>query len=506
MERSVAVPVSCADSGPMPLLPGVRVTRVRACARWIRTVLPLFASLAMGALRLAAQETTASPHGELSMDCLECHRETGWRPVRIRPTFDHAALGYPLTAAHATAPCMGCHQTLTFTDTPARCAECHQDIHRGEVGEDCAACHTERSFLDRGRMIQQHQTTRFTLEGAHRAADCESCHPAQRQGMRQFVGRPLQCDGCHAAQFAAAQSPNHVTAGFSRDCQTCHASTNWNAARFNHDRGGFPLTGAHRSVACDQCHLNNQYSGAPVACVSCHQADYDLTTAPAHGAAQFPTDCASCHGTRSWNTPFDHGKTGFALTGAHKATACEQCHGDGVFSGKPTTCVACHQADYDNSTNPDHQASSFPTDCEACHTTLQWLGATFNHDATSFALTGQHRVTTCEQCHGDGVYNGKPTACQACHLSDFAATTGPDHEQLGWPQTCTTCHVGSQNTTAWDLGVDLPRQYHSMFSVDHESANGRCDKCHNPPVYKPATCTDCHDNSCTFTSQRGCDD
>ncbi len=282
---------------------------------------------------------------------------------------------------------------LTFTDTPSRCAECHQDIHRGEVGEDCAACHTERSFLDRGRMIQQHQTTRFTLEGAHRAADCESCHPAQRQGMLQFVGRPLQCDGCHAAQFAAAQSPNHVTAGFSRDCQTCHASTNWNAARFNHDRGGFPLTGAHRSVACDQCHLNNQYSGAPVACVSCHQADYDLTTSPAHGAAQFPTDCASCHGTRSWKRRSDHGQDGLCPDGRPRRPPTWRAvpNGDGMYSAQadhlrgvpPLTTIKCDQP------RPP-TASSFPNaTARPAPRPLQWLGATFNHDATSFALTGQ---------------------------------------------------------------------------------------------------------------------
>ena len=453
------------------------------------------------------EATTVSPHGELKLDCKECHRENGWTPVRIRPTFNHAKFGFPLVAAHGSANCMQCHENLWFKDAPTACASCHTDAHRGELGANCATCHTERSFLDRGRMIQQHQSSRFVLEGTHRAADCESCHPRAAQGQMQFLGRPIQCDGCHAAQYASAKNPDHVAAGFPRDCQQCHASTEWNAARFNHDASGFPLTGAHRAVACDQCHTNNQFTGAPVACVACHLADYNGTTAPAHATAGYSTDCAACHGTRSWNANFDHSKTAFPLTGAHKALVCEQCHINGVFAGTPTACVSCHQTDYDNTTNPDHRASGFPTDCTGCHTTTVWTGAVFNHSATQFPLTGQHKVTPCDQCHGDGVYKGKPTACSACHLTDYTATTSPNHQQLGWPQSCTTCHSGSSNTVAWDQGVRLPSQYHTMFSVNHQGAGGRCTECHNTTNYAQSTCSNHHHPpSCTFTSQRACGD
>ena len=382
---------------------------------------------------LLAQETTTSPHGALQNPCSDCHGEDGWRPARVAPSFRHDAFGFRLAGAHAGASCAACHADLTFSTTPTQCATCHQDVHRGEFGDQCGQCHTERSFLDRARMLERHQATRFLLVGVHRAADCESCHTPAAQGKLQFVARGSECQDCHASAYAAATDPDHLAVGFPRDCARCHAETRWQAARFNHAGSGFPLTGAHRALVCEQCHVGNQYGTAGAACVSCHQDDYDQTTAPSHSQVQFPTDCAACHSTRAWD-------------------------------------------------------------------------ATFNHAGTRFPLTGAHIAATCQGCHDDGVYSGKPTACEACHLPDFNAAVTPDHRQLGWPTTCTTCHTGSQNTAGWDRGIDLPRQYHNMFSVDHEDANGRCDKCHDPPVYRPATCTDCHRASCSFTSQRGCDD
>lgn len=383
---------------------------------------------------VAAQETTVSPHGALSLDCLDCHREDGWKPARVGPGFDHARFGYPLVGAHGAANCMGCHQDLTFAGTPRNCAACHQDPHRGELGADCAACHTERTFLDRGRMLQRHQESRFTLEGAHRAADCESCHPRAQQGLLQFVGRPVDCQGCHVGQFTATRNPDHVAAGFARDCERCHAATLWTTARFNHDQGGFPLSGAHRTVACAECHVGNQYAGTQATCVNCHQEEYDATVAPPHAAANFTTDCAACHGTRSWNSSFDHSRSSFPLTGAHKTVACDLCHDDGVFSGKPT-------------------------------------------------------------------------ACEACHLTDFRNTTNPDHELLAWPESCRTCHSGSSSTVAWDMGVRLPSQYHTMFSVNHEGAGGRCAECHITADFRQSTCSQHHHPpSCTFANRGQCDD
>ncbi len=115
---------------------------------------------------------------------------------------------------------------------------------------------------------------------------------------------------------------------------------------------------------------------------------------------------------------------------------CLSCHGGGVYNGLPTACASCHQADYDATTDPDHDAAGFPVSCQTCHNTTQWDGAIFDHAQTDFPLTGSHIAQECLSCHGGGVYNGLPTACASCHQDDYDGTTDPDHDAAGFPLTC----------------------------------------------------------------------
>ncbi|MBK8005547.1 MAG: hypothetical protein IPK12_16895 [Gemmatimonadetes bacterium] len=395
---------------------------------------------------LAAQERTASPHGKLSVECAACHRPEAWSPLKARLQFSHAATGFPLEAAHATAECRTCHTALDFQGTPNNCATCHQDTHRGELGPDCGSCHTERSFLDQAKMQRAHDQTRFTLTGAHRAVDCVACHQPSAQGGLQFVGQSPECLSCHQPQFAAAKNPDHVQGGLPENCEQCHSSTEWDRGRFNHDEGPFPLTGAHRAVRCVDCHTTSHYSDAPTQCAGCHQADYDNTTDPNHAGASFPTTCLDCHGTTSWDgAAFNHDQSGFKLTGAHRSTACDQCHVNNQYTGTPSTCLACHQADYDNTANPNHLAANFPTDCASCHTTQQWLGATFDHDASFFKIySGDHRGewATCADCHQTPTNFGDFT-CLSCHEHSQTKMDSEHRGKNGYSYVsseCLRCH------------------------------------------------------------------
>ena len=124
-------------------------------------------------------------------------------------------------------------------------------------------------------------------------------------------------------------------------------------------------------------------------------------------AAAFPQDCAVCHTTTQWNgASFNHSTaTKFPLTGAHVPLACNQCHTGSTYAGLATTCVSCHLANYQKTTNPNHVAAAFPQDCAVCHTTTQWNGASFNHStATKFPLTGAHVPLACNQCHAGSTY------------------------------------------------------------------------------------------------------
>ncbi|MBK6765598.1 MAG: hypothetical protein IPG71_04490 [bacterium] len=202
--------------------------------------------------------------------------------------------------------------------------------------------------------------------------------------------------------------PDHEAAQFPTTCQTCHTTSNWNST-FNHNATQFPLTGAHVQTSCQQCHVGGVFEGTPSQCVDCHLGDYDATTDPDHEAAQLSTACLECHTTDNWEATFDHQTTSFPLTGAH-ADGVSAVPRGGVFEGTPSQCVEYHPSDYDATTDPDHEAAQLSTACLECHTTDNWE-ATFDHQTTSFPLTGAHVQTACQQCHVGGVFEGRRHRC-----------------------------------------------------------------------------------------------
>ena len=65
-------------------------------------------------------------------------------------------------------------------------------------------------------------------------------------------------------------APNHTAAGFPTSCTLCHNTTQWQGAVFDHSKTAFPLTGAHTSVQCAQCHVGGNFTTVPTDCASCH--------------------------------------------------------------------------------------------------------------------------------------------------------------------------------------------------------------------------------------------
>jgi hypothetical protein len=317
-------------------------------------------------------------------------------------------------------------------------------MHQGELGANCGTCHTQRSFVDLSQMRRAHQATSFPLTGLHAALDCRSCHTPRAPGQMAFLNRPSTCESCHLADYQKAANPPHTSAGFPKDCSACHSSAGWRGTAFAHATTMFPLTGAHRAVACVGCHGDNVYRGKPTACVSCHQANYNQTKTPPHAAAGFPTTCETCHNTTAWPGTFDHTTmTTFPLTGAHRAATCANCHADGVYKGKPTTCVSCHLTNYNATTNPNHTAVQFPTDCASCHTTTTWLGAKFNHDAAFFPIySGRHATvwSSCATCHTNPA-NYAVFDCLSCHTK--SQTDAQHRGRAGYvyaSPNCYACH------------------------------------------------------------------
>ena len=433
-------------------------------------------------------QTTSPNHpaAGFKKDCTACHSIVTWQGGR----FDHQTTQFPLAGAHLSATCDNCHADRIYRNKPTTCVSCHLPAYTqsklpphdaARFPTDCASCHTTTKWQG---APYDHNLTKFPLTGAHLPLTCQACHADQ-----VFVGKATTCVSCHQPDWAGTKTPPHQAAGFPIDCTTCHTTAKWLGATFDHSRTKFPLTGSHVPLTCLACHADQIYVGKPTTCVSCHQPDYTKTSQPPHQAAGFPTDCATCHTTTKWpGAVFDHNKTQFPLTGAHVATACMQCHADGVYRGKPTTCVSCHQPDYAKTSQPPHQAAGFPTDCATCHTTTRWPGAIFDHNKTQFPLTGSHVATPCMQCHADGVYKGKPTACVSCHQPDYDKSSQPPHKAAGFPTTCTLCHA----TTKWIPGTFDHNA--SQFPLTGAHLATPCMQCHADGVYKgkPTACVSCH--------------
>ena len=427
--------------------------------------------------------------GRLSHDCVSCHTMNAWSPS----TFDHAKTNFPLVGAHQAVDCAGCHSSGQFQGLSTDCYACHQKQFsevvspnhvQGQFSHDCSTCH---SLLAWKPATFDHAQTIFPLLGAHKTAECSSCHVNG-----QFTGLPTDCYPCHQKQFTEVVSPNHVQGLFDHDCTPCHSMDAWKPSTFDHAKTTFPLIGAHQSVECASCHVNGQYKGLPTDCYSCHQQQFAETTSPNHVQSQFSHDCTTCHSLVAWQpSTFDHSKTNFPLTGAHATTDCLFCHKNGQFTGTPTDCWSCHSTDFTSVTDPNHVTNSFDHNCTTCHSMTAWSPATFDHNKTSFPLTGAHLQLQCTQCHGNGKFAGTPTECFVCHQTNYNSATDPNHVTWQYPTTCTTCH-STAGWTPWIFNHD------TYFRVDsHHRNRASCNDCHRTPgTFTAYSCTTgCHSDA-----------
>jgi len=389
--------------------------------------------------------------GQLGTNCAACHSPSGWKPAKV----DHSKFAFHLDGKHAAVACASCHINGVYKGTPTTCAGCHtkNDVHSGRLGTNCASCHTVNGWKP---SIFNHNNSAFKLTGKHVSVTCAQCHKD-----KLFKGTPMTCVGCHAGRDA-----HNGTLG--TDCASCHSTSAWKPASFDHNKSAFPLTGKHTSVTCAGCHKNNVFKGTPKDCYSCH-AGRD-----AHNGT-LGTNCASCHATSGWKpASFDHNKSAFPLTGKHTGVACASCHKNNVFKGTPKDCYSCHAG-------RDAHNGTLGTNCAACHATSGWKPATFNHNQSAFPLTGAHASAACARCHVNNVFKGTPTNCFACHA-------GKDAHNGAFGTSCGSCH----STSAWKpASFDHSK---SAFPLTGKHTGVACASCHKNGVYKgtPKDCYSCH--------------
>ncbi len=383
--------------------------------------------------------------------------------------FPHNTFGFMLTSHKLKTDgspftCNDCHAQVYTSFDQNICATCHQQVdavftqaHTLAFGTDCLACH---DGVDTYGHKFDHNKQTFQLIGKHADVICTGCHLNARS-LADLRSAPQDCYSCHA------QDDNHQ-GRFGADCGACHTPAGWSPATFDHNLSTFKLTGQHVNVACENCHLNHVFQGTPTDCYSCHAAK------DAH-QGRLGTNCGTCHTTAGWlPATFDHNLSTFKLTGQHTSVACESCHINKIYRGTPTDCYACHAA-------KDAHKGRLGTACGTCHTPAGWTPATFNHNLSTFKLTGQHTSVACLGCHVNNVFQGTPADCYSCH-----AAQDTHNGQFG--TTCGTCHTPA----GW-----IPATFDhnlSAFKLDGQHVTVACLNCHVNNVFRgtPSNCYACH--------------
>jgi hypothetical protein len=396
--------------------------------------------------------TTQPNHiqGGYSKNCLECHsiNSLTWTSSGIDHSF------FPLSAGHAINDCSRCHTGGNFNNLSPECLSCHQADYDATTNPNhiqaqfpisCTQCHTTNPGW-KPADFQSHDAQYFPIySGKHQGEwnACTECH-TQSGNFKVF-----SCIDCHEHNKTDMDDEHSGVGGYSYNslaCYQCHPTGSVQGS-FNHNNSGFPLTGAHVSTPCLQCHTNG-FSGTTTICSECHGTAYSQTTNPNHTAIGVPSTCADCHTTNPGWKPatFAIHNNYYVLAGAHVSIAnnCVSCH-NGNYNSTPNTCVGCYQQDYNQTTNPPHASAQFPTDCASCHTQNVWVPSTFNHDGQYFPIySGKHQGewNLCSDCHTTPTNYGL-FSCIDCHEhnqidmnSEHNGVSGYTYNSLA----CYQCH------------------------------------------------------------------
>jgi hypothetical protein len=234
--------------------------------------------------------------GGFPQNCSQCHTVTTWATA----TFDHNALGFPLTNGHANLQCAQCHAS-GYTNTSPACYSCHQLNYQSAANPghttlslptDCSTCHTTNPGWTPATFPIH--SNYYAIVGAHTPLTCDQCHNGN------YNTAPATCYGCHQSEYNSTTNPAHSAAGFPTDCTQCHTQTAWSPSTFSHTQ--FPIgSGRHASppLLCSQCHTNiSNFSIFSCTTSGCHsQAETDPRHDGVNGYVYSATSCYTCHPT-----------------------------------------------------------------------------------------------------------------------------------------------------------------------------------------------------------------
>ncbi|MBS2026553.1 MAG: hypothetical protein JST54_01510 [Deltaproteobacteria bacterium] len=493
-----------------------------------------------------------------------------WATSARADLFSPGPLAKPHANLEGMSNCDKCHSSAGSDENfEQKCLACHTELapsikkgvgyhgHIPEEKRDCKNCHHDHQGVD-FKMIEwpsgnksnfPHNETGWPLKGAHAKVKCADCHepfrdydPVIRKWLDAhpktdtFLGTPTTCETCHFDEHRGQ---------LSTDCKQCHVEKSFKPAPgFNHDKTDYPLTGLHKTVACEKCHAPLQDKKTPgsafpapvkrefsqftnisfESCQDCHQD-------PHKGG--FGDRCSSCHSTAGWKIIHSaeserafHDKTRFPLRGLHAEVACKSCHGPfpghaAKFKGLSfDRCTSCHADAHEG-----QLTGVFASNCEACHDVKGFLPAKFelaDHQKTRYPLEGAHAATPCAGCHVQtaSLETRVPVSvtkllkaekrpllfslalmqfikplnqCETCHQDAHAG----QFRSSGDSKACATCH---QVSAFKDLKFNHDKD--SRFPLTGKHATAQCEQCHQAKkfgkvttvAYRPLnqSCASCH--------------
>lgn len=408
--------------------------------------------------------------GEHTQRCETCHVEHHGDEVLLSgdlafaragfdtvAEFDHAHVLFELHGRHTELDCEACHANanatmlvegqVRFLGEEQACASCHDDPHEGTYSNACATCHgQEHPFA---AVASFAHGDAFPLVGAHGRPGCAECHPSE--GATSIASLAIadgllaarDCQTCHddphTGDFVSAVAAS-VGVRTESSCGLCHDAVHDTFAtdeafdtRF-HDAAftGFELDAPHDGLACAACHADaddvprgqhfaERFPGREREdCAACH-ADAHGGQFAAGGTSAFAgAACIDCH-TREAFEPHGfgrsmHARAAFALTGAHLAADCADCHVPAhpaieadaggaplVFAAADAACANCHEDPHGGTFDAFHGLDA-GEGCAQCHTTTAFDDvdrANFDHGWTRFELVGAHGELDCAACHAE---------------------------------------------------------------------------------------------------------
>ena len=424
--------------------------------------------------------TSNFTHPNVATGCASCHNGVYARAKTSTATHNFAGTNTCETCHRSTASFTGATFSHTFV-TPGQCANCHNGSNPPAVGKpqtghvtttaSCDSCHRTTAWIP---------ATSTVLPNGHRpivaGTACSTCHIG---GASAFTHPSVAtgCASCHNGTYARAKTSNatHNFAG-TNTCETCHRSTaSFTGATFSHTfvapgqcanchngsnppAVGKPQTGHVATTAsCDTCHRTTawipatfNHSGAGIAgnCISCHNGSTATGKSAKPNHIVTSAQCDVCHRTTAWvPATFNH-------SSVPTAGVCDTCHNGSSATGK--------------SAKTNHVVTS--AQCDSCHRTTAWIPATFNHalanttnncischnGTTATGKSGSHFITQrqCDSCHTTTppwttvrhthtsaayVTHSSGVSCRACHVGGNEVITW---KNAAYAQTCAGCHAG----------------------------------------------------------------